>query len=42
MQLQVAHFFSLCCDASISGNSKLYPYKVQYFHGEEGVKYQLL
>lgn len=41
-QLQVAPYFSVCSDASISGNSKLYPYTVQYFHGEEGVKYGLL
>lgn len=41
-QLQVAPYFSVCSDASNSGNSKLYTYTVQYFHVEEGIKYGLL
>ena len=41
-ELQDAPYFSLCSDASNSGNAKLYPYTVQYFHTEEGVKYGLL
>ena len=32
----------MCSDASNSGNAKLYPYTVQYFHGEQGVQYGLL
>ena len=41
-ELQDAPYFSVCSDASNSGNAKLYPYTVQYFHTEEGVKYGLL
>ena len=32
----------MCSGASNSGNAKLYPCTVQYFHGEQGVQYGLL
>lgn len=41
-ELKPTSFFSVCSDASNSGRAKLYPYTVQYFHEEEGVKYGLL
>uniref|UniRef100_A0A8C2HMQ0 Uncharacterized protein n=1 Tax=Cyprinus carpio TaxID=7962 RepID=A0A8C2HMQ0_CYPCA len=41
-ELKHTPYFSVCSDASNSGSAKLYPYTVQYFHEDEGVKYGLL
>lgn len=41
-ELKKTPFFSVSSDASNSGSTKVYPYTVQYFHEEEGVKYGLL
>uniref|UniRef100_A0A8C1LCU6 Uncharacterized protein n=1 Tax=Cyprinus carpio TaxID=7962 RepID=A0A8C1LCU6_CYPCA len=41
-ELQKAHYFAVCSDASNAGHTKLFPYTVQYFCASEGVKYGLL
>ena len=41
-ELKNTPYFSVCSEASNSGNVKVYPYTVQYFHEHEGVKYGLL